>query len=334
MPYTEAVLAEYANRLPPVEETKEKLRLYVQRADLTLRQFAQLTGYSLSAITNFLGGRYLSYGIKTDLPLRDAIESAIERYPVGAPETAAEGRLYETENVADLRRWFERCHRDRALAFCYGPPGSQKTFVLKHLVAEFNRRELRQDSTRNRAFYIRASVNIRPRDLLAKMCIEAGALSGPSMQKCITGLRIHLRATKAVFVVDEAQLLGIPTLEAVRELYDEPPQIGVLLAGSHGLKKLFDQRAAELEQWNSRLEAGIELTGVSEARAAAIIQAELPGLSPKQVKGLVDGARVQDAYSRDQRTYLNVRRLFKTVAAVREELSQRINASSEAKAIQ
>ena len=314
MPYTREVLAQLENRLPTREVTIERVNLYMQRADMTRRQFAQLCGYSVNALHAFIQGRYNSIA-SSDAPLRDALESTMARHPVGDTEITAQGKLYETENVQDLREWFEHCHCNRALAFCYGPPGSQKTFVLKHLVATFNRRELSREGSKNRAYYVRSSINIGPRDLLAKMCTEAGAISGGTMQKCLTGLRLHLRDTQTVFVIDEAQLLGIPTLEALRELYDEPPRIGVLLAGSHGLKKLFEQRAAELEQWNSRIDAGIELSGVSEARATEIIRAEMPHLSPRTIKGLVDGARVQDAYSRDHRTYLNVRRLFKNLAA-------------------
>ena len=325
MPYTEHVLAQYESRLPAADVTREKLQRYLRQADMSTRQFANLSGYSYSAINLFLGNRYTQgRDIRTDLPVRDAIESVMARYPVGSLSEQAEGHVYETENGEDLRRWFHHCHENRALAFCYGPPGSQKSFVLEHLVANFNRRELKDDASRNRAFYIYCSIDVRPRDLLAKMCVEAGAIGGATLQKCLGGLRLHLRDTKTLFVLDEAQHLGIPSLEAVRELHDRSPQIGCLLAGSHGLKKMFDQRAAELEQWNSRMDAGIELRGVSEARATEIAKTEMPHLSQKQVKALVDGAWVKDAYSHDHRMYLNVRRLFKNIVARRRREEEKV----------
>ncbi len=323
MPYLKNHLAQLETRLPPIEETQARVRAYVARADMTLPRFAQLIGYSKSAVSAFLNGRYTSLRAGTDLPIREAMERTMATNPVGDLTETAEGKLYETENVQDLRQWFLHCHAKRALAFCYGPPGSQKTFVLKHLVANFNRTELRSESTRNRAYYIYCSIDIRPRDLLAKMCTEAGAIGGASLQRCMGGLRQQLRDSHSVFVMDEAQHLGLPALEALRELYDEPPQIGILLAGSHGLRKMFDQRAAELEQWNSRIDAGIELRGVSEARATTIVHDEIPELSQEGIKRLIDRSRIQDAYSRDHRTYLSVRRLFKNIAFTQAELANK-----------
>jgi DNA transposition AAA+ family ATPase len=308
--------------LPPVEVTRQKVREYISRADMTQPQFAKMAGYSSTAVVQFMNGSY-SQRAGTDVVIREALETAMQRNPVGVVSTEAAGNLYETENVADLRKWFNHCHRRRALAFCYGPPGSQKTYVLKHLIAEFNRRELAKEGVRNRAFYVRASVQIRPRDLLAKMCNAAGATSASTVQRCISELRRDLRDTQTLFVIDEAQALDIACLEAVRELHDEPPNIGSLLAGSHGLKQMFDRHAAQLEQWNSRLDAGIELRGVSEARARLIIHAELPQLSDAQTARLVDGVHVPDAYSKQHSTYLNVRRLFKNIEAFRLALEEK-----------
>jgi DNA transposition AAA+ family ATPase len=321
MPVTPEVVARIESTLPPMEMTLQRLNDYLSRADMPVTQFAKMAGRSESAIRLFRAGTYVKYNVRTDVLLRRAIEDTLERHPVGAVETEADGALYETENVADLRKWFTHCHERRALAFCYGPPGSQKTFVLKHLVAEFNRRELVRTDAHNRAYFIRCSVRLQPRDFLVKLCIAAGAHVGCSLQRCMTALRNHLVGSNTLFVLDEAQYLSIDCLEALRELHDESPRIGALLAGSHNLKQLFDRRAAELEQWNSRIDAGIELTGVSDDRARLILRVELPSLSEKQIDRFIEGARATDAYSRTTHTYLNVRRLFKNMEAYRDALA-------------
>lgn len=314
MPLTPAVKERLNAMLPPPEVTRTRLEDYLAKGDLTIAQFGNLCGYSRPAVQAFLSDRYVHVGRSTDVKIREAIEETIRRYPVGVPEVNADGHLYETENVADLRRWFLHCHEHRALAFCYGPPGSQKTFVLKHLVAEFNRAQLQLDQ-HNHAFYVRASVRMQPRDLIVKLAVACGATTGGTLQRCLGGVRRELASTQTLFVIDEAQHLSIDCLEALRELHDESPRIGCLLAGSHGLKKLFARRALELEQWNSRLEAGIELAGVSHERAAEIILAEMPHLRASQVQKLIAGAIVPDAYSSANREYLNVRRLFKNIKA-------------------
>jgi DNA transposition AAA+ family ATPase len=307
--------------LPPLADTQARVRSYMTRADMSQKQFGELIGYSVPAITALLKGSYNQIA-SSDLGIRYAAEDAMQRHPVGLASNTPAGRLYETENVVQMRRWFEHCHKHRALAFVYGPPGSQKTFVATHLVQEFNRRELSQEpdgACRNRAFYVRASINIHPRDMIAKICVEVGAPTGYSLQRCMSGLRQQLRNTRTVLLLDEMQLCGIPALEALRELNEDGRGIGMLLMGSHGLKKFFDERAAELEQWNSRLDAGIELSGVSDACARAIVELENPDLDADQVNALIEDSRVQDIYSRDRnRKYLSMRRLFKTLAALRQ----------------
>ena len=332
MPISEQTRAALEMRLPPAEETRARARRYMLAADLQTAAFAKLFGYSAVALSAFLRGTYTTSARigRTDLLVREAIESYIARHPLDTASTGGDTEtLYETENVAQIRHWFDHCHSNRALAFIYGPPGSQKTFVLQHLIAQFNRRVLGQDA-RHRAYYVRASIEIRPRDLLRKICAECGADPGITLQSCMSSLRHHLRHTQTVVVLDEAQHCGIPALEALRELHDVEPRLGILLAGSHGLKQFFDQRAAELEQWNSRLDAGVELAGVTEATARAIFRAECPELDVDQVAAFIAGSLVPDPYSRERgKSYLSMRRVFKAIAAVHAHRQTSLPESSE-----
>lgn len=320
MPVSAESAALIESRLPAPEVTRERARAYMGAADLHAAQFAKHVGYSKAALYAFLSDTYTTSSriARTDVMIRFAIEDYIARHPLNlASLTGDAQRLYETENVREIRHWFEHCHENRALAFIYGPPGSQKSFVLQYVIAEFNRRELGREASANRAYYVYVSVDIRPRDLLRKMCAECGAPVGPTVQSCMSSLRHHLRHTQTVFVLDEAQHASIAALEAIRELYDAEPRIGCLLAGSHELKQFFDQRAAELEQWNSRLDAGIELTGVSDECARAIFAVECPELASDQVDELIAGSRVADPYSAKRgHTYLSMRRVFKTIAEI------------------
>jgi DNA transposition AAA+ family ATPase len=322
MNITPELTAQLEATLPPTAETIAKMREYMAKADMTIPQFAQLCGRSRAGINNLLQNAYTKYNIASDLLVRRAVEETMLRYPVTAPEQSG-GPMFETENSAELRYWFQHCHANRALAYCYGPPGSQKTFVLKHLVAEFNCEHLaavRQFG----AYYVYASTRMQPRDLMVKICQACDALPAFSLQRCMNGLRFRLRTEQAVVVIDEAQHLSIDCLEALRELHDEDPRIGVLLAGSHTLKRLFTQRAAELEQWNSRLDAGIELRGVSSEQARLIVKTQMSHLKPGTVEGLITGATVQDPYSsRDGARYINVRRLFKNMEALARELKNK-----------
>jgi DNA transposition AAA+ family ATPase len=302
--------------LPPVETTIASVRDYIALAGMSQGQFATVVGRSRTAITAFLGGNYGKR--QSDLNLRRRLEDFMRRNPVGVAPTESSGRMYGTENVAQIRAVFDQCHRYDELMFIYGPPGSQKTFVLEHLVAEFNRSQMASEDSRAQAYFMSAFVGIRPRDMMAEICRAVGAYGSNTLRGCLLSLHQRLRGRKVILVLDEMQHCGIDTLEAVRKLFDMLPELGILIAGSHRLKQLFDTRAVELEQWNSRLDNAVELSGVSEACARAILAAEIPELDDELTGEWIAAATVRDIYSRDaNKTYLSVRRLFKSIKTYR-----------------
>ena len=253
--------------------------------------------------------------------IREAAENYMDRHPLSAG-SGGDAHLYETENVRQLRYWFELCLEQRLMAVIYGPPGSQKTFVAQHLVAEYNRRELAREGQRDRAYLIRSSINIQPRDLLARVCAELGVPQGATLQRCFSSIRMAVRERRILLIFDEAQLLGIPAFEALRELHDMD-RIGLMFLGSHRLRQLFDSRAAELEQFNSRIEDLVELVGVSEDSARAILRIEIEGIDADTTCAAITGCYVDDIYSRVKGAkYLSMRRLFKFIAQYRTQLAE------------
>jgi DNA transposition AAA+ family ATPase len=300
--------------LPEADSTRQRLRNYLSRSGMSLAEFGRLVNYSASSLNQFLGGTYDQVA-GSDHLLRHAIEQGMERYPL-TPETGdAEEPLYETENVDTIRRWFEYTLAEREMAYIYGAPGSQKTFVLKHLIAKHNMREM-SNKKGSRAYYVYCSQNLRPRDLLIKMAQACGAITSRSTQQIMRSLAFELRGRRVLFVLDEGQHLSIECLEIVRELSDEPPHIGLLITGSHQLLNTFKQHAAKLEQWNSRLAAGIELPGIGTDRAMAIVRSMLPAATERQAKQLVRDSQVTDIYQGKGHDYISARRLFKSLRNV------------------
>ena len=309
--------AELEATLPPAASTRERLVAHMQTVGLPLPQFAHFTGYSAVSIRAFINDRYERQQGSSDLAIREALERYLTDNPLTA-RTQPRPRLYDTENVAVLRYWFEQCRQHGYMAVVYGPPGSQKTFVAQHLVDEFNESQLNRTGSADRAYLVRCSIDIRPRDLMAKVCMALGVPTGMTLQRCLSSIRMGLHGRRVLLIIDEAQLAGIPALEALRELYDMD-EVGMLILGSHALRQFFATRAAELEQFNSRIEDLVELTGVTDKSAAAIVAAELPALSPELARELIAGSMATDQYSRTKKkTYCSVRRLFKSIAAFSE----------------
>ncbi|QHN04399.1 AAA family ATPase [Granulicella sp. WH15] len=311
------VLEQLEASTPSTEAVQKRVREYLAVAQLTIDDFARRVGRGHSGVKIFLSGKYItSTGSSSDVRIRRALVEFMDAHPIEI-STQTNGKLYETSNVRVMREWFDRCRDGREMAVIYGPPGSQKTFVFSHLIAEHNRRELSKNGHGSRAYYVYCSQNITPRELLKKMAKAAAIPATQSIAGIINALSHHLASRKSIFVLDEAQHLGIPTLEIVRELNDCAPRCGVLLAGSHSLMRLFHERAAELEQWNARLSNAIELPGIAAPEATAIVEAELGVQPAEKLKMLLDHSRVTDGFSRKKQQYLSAHRIFRQIKKIK-----------------
>ena len=151
-----------------------------------------------------------------------------------------------------LRKYFYEALDHRRAYYVYGAPGTQKTYVLQHLIAELNRSEIAKNGEGRRAYYIYVRQGIRSLDLMKRVAESCGAIGVGTVDRILRNLRFDLGQRKVLLVFDEAQHLSIECLETIRELLDQPPHCGLLFAGTHELEEIFTRQALELEQWRSR----------------------------------------------------------------------------------
>jgi len=305
--------------LPSTQEVIEETKAYAALADLTHAELAERTGYALSSMNFFLQGCYDKVA-GNDLAIRAALCNFMRRNPIG-PRVSVRGRLFETKNVRIMRDYFTAAVEQGEIALIYGPPGTQKTFTLEHLVAERNR------AKKNDAVYVYASIDMTATALLKRIGREAGSLIGGSVRERIMRnlLDVLMRGERpSAIVIDEAQHLGVACLEVARELHDRAG-CGLVLAGSHDLYEKFLKSRTQLEQWLSRIDHKEPLPGLLEDEVREIAAQEMGNgqpakLSAKQVQMLVAAARVDDIFARDANgrlapaKYLSVRRLVKVLA--------------------
>jgi DNA transposition AAA+ family ATPase len=304
---------------PAADEVRKQLNDYLSRTGLTLSDFARRISYSTMSLYMFTSGRYQRIA-GNDKAIRAAIRNFIELNPVGQQTGADSGKLYKTENVKLLQRYFNDAIEHSLAYYVYGGPGCQKTHVLKWLVSEITRRELPKNGKGARAFYVYCRAGIRPSDLMKRIAESAGVSGAGNVDRIIRNLRFDLRGRKTLICFDEAQHLDNHCLEIVRELFDEPPHCGLLFAGSHDLKKIFLQ--LELEQWRSRIHAGKALPGISDEEAREIIAGELGEQSSKKVSLLIDSARVSDLRQGKDFKYISARRLFWSLRDIKGQESK------------
>ena len=308
-----------------------RINEYLAHTGLRSQDFAQRIGYSEAAMRLFLCGSYHVIAASARRLVTTSL-AFIDQHPIG-PVSCVNGELYETKNVRVIQETFEKLLPRPVAYMIYAPPGSQKSFVLEHQVAKLNQAEIANPEG-HRAFYIYARARVRPRDLVRRVATACGCRSASELDIMLNDMRFTFRHQRVLLVVDEAQHLDIDCFETLRELLDRPPYFSLLFAGSHDLKRKFDQFSATLEQWNSRIIAKVRLPGLEHFEAVNIIKREIgqlliEGRTPAQaqttIEELIDASTVRDAFE-GNRTYINVRTLtnaldqIKSAAAKREIL--------------
>lgn len=308
-----------ARTLPARRDTISRLREYLQRTGLAQVDFARRINYASISLNMFMEGKYHNIA-GDDSAIRAAIVDFIDAHPV-EPVTESEGRLHETENVRLIRDCFYQALDGRRAYYFRGAPGSQKSFVLQHLIAELNRTEISKNGHGRRAYYVYCREGITPTQLMKRVAEAAGSIGAGDPDRILRNLRFDIGRRKTLFVFDEAQHLDVRALETLRELHDMPPNCGLLFAGSHQIEQTFNR--IDMEQWNSRLRRGAELPGVSEDEAARIIHDEL-GEQPKdKVQGLIKKCYATDLRKGREVKYISARNLFFAIQAIQEKQAKR-----------
>ena len=305
--------------LPEAKEVRLELRDYLARTGMALSDFAHRVNYSRETIFCFLNGSYSRIS-SNDCNVRAAIRDFIAAHPIASPPVSI-GKLYDTENARLLGKYFYEALDHGRAYYVYGAPGTQKTYVLQHLIAELNRSEIAKNGKGRRAYYIYVRQGIRSLDLMKRVAENCGAIGLGTVDRILRNLRFDLCQRKVLLVFDEAQHLSIECLETIRELLDQPPHCGLLFAGTHQLEEIFTRQALELEQWRSRFHAGQALPGISDQEAAEIVRSELEfQLSEQKIQRLIAKSRITDLRNGGRHDYVSARRLFWVIRELQSAL--------------
>ena len=305
-------------------QVRDRLLDYMERTGLTEADFASRIGYSHKTLRMFCSDRWYHVAGTAERICR-AISGFIANHPI-MPPTEVFGALYETSNVRTIRQTFQQLLPRPVAYMIYAPPGSQKSFVLEHLVAEFNRQQLKEkDALRECAYYLYAMVKMTPSQLMKAVAVACGTSSAGDRPRIMRNLNHQFCGRRVLLIVDEAQHLSITCFEQLRYLLDRPPNFSLLFSGSHDLKQIFDRWSSTLEQWNSRIIDKVRLPGVQRSEAEGIVEREVGDIlramprdrACKVVKQLLDLSTTKDAFEKG-RLYINIRTLSNSLIAMRQ----------------
>lgn len=330
--------------LPTDQETVKRAMDFLQRSGLTLEEFSGAIGYGPSSLRIYLYGRYSDPltenhdSSRNTLNIRAALKQYMDLWE-GAQPLA---RQREPRRTQDFERIADRCLQALEQGSAYvidGPPGTQKTFSLRAVEAEINRRHNNGEGG-PRAVYVYARVNHAPQGFLREICNTAGVSGRGTIDQILRKLRFFLGRQRVLLIVDEAQHLGHDGLEVLRQLLDLPPFFGVVLAGSHDLSQRLSHWT--MEQWRSRVREKLYLDGPSTAEARAIIRAELQPLLPQLTDAkcdelisgcMAEASRIDHSGAKPvprKFRYISARDLFFTIEGIQQKLTAASRPASSA----
>jgi type II secretory pathway predicted ATPase ExeA len=306
---------------PDYQTVAAKANEWMARTGIGPQDLAARLSVGESTVRLFLSGRYGELGGKRDTHFISArlwpFISA--RWPKEEAHEAAE--LLETRGYRKIRECLEEAIDEGAISILYGPPSSEKSFVLENLCAQF--REAGQE-----AIYIYCGPRMTPTAVLREIARASQVwLRSNYYQPYMQALRTEFvsRKTPPALIFDEAQHLSVETLETIRELHDRTKRAGrkgcgIVLAGSHNLHRDFESitRRSSLEQWLSRISYRIQLEGMTKDEALTIAARAFGNgkpakLSEAQQELCLKRCTVTDAYANPPRPYFSSRRLLEYI---------------------
>jgi DNA transposition AAA+ family ATPase len=294
---------------------------YLIQSGMSPVDFSRRIGYSPNTLQQFMCGHYSN--ITSTDRITTAILSFIETNPV-EPEAPYCGKIYETGAVKLMRGVFTRLLSRPQVFMAYAPPGSGKTEIGRHLIAEHNaQRSSDQNVQKTYIFRIYCRVRICPRDLMKRVATACGTQSDTAIDRAIHNLRFDFKGCRVLLYFDEAQHLSVDCLEVVRELLDEEPRFSLCFAGSHKLDKIFARFAGTLEQLERRITDKITLPALTSDEATGILRSELAECKPDtaEIRALIEGSTIVVSVDRKNQRYISIGRLMASAREFRERLA-------------
>lgn len=252
--------------------------------------------------------------------------------------------VLQTKSYRILRERLEEAVEEGVNAIVYGPPSSEKSFVLESLCEQFR-------AAKKPVIYVYCGPNCTEGHLYRSIAEAAGVTIRSTMRwACRYALLKHFWSLKELpaIILDESQHLTMDALEGARQIHDltrRPGRrgCGVILSGSHGLlmQLLHPSRRSRLEQMLSRFPYRVQLEGMSKTEILTLAARALGNGKPAKLsdgaqKTLLERCTVDDPYfvgadgKGALRSYYSSRRLLEYVRQQKKKNLRSVLAESMA----
>lgn len=217
---------------------------------------AKAIGLSVPTISAWRRGIY-----KGDNPkVQESVEAYLARKHEQAALTKLNHPFVMTTTAEQVYALARTAHLDGAMVVLTGRAGSGKTVSLKAYA--------KQEPS---VIFVNVNVTSTKEAVLRSIHRAAGMSGSGSLHKVFDDIAEKLRGSERLIIVDEADLLSIYALEALRGIHDAAG-VGIVLAGMPRLVEVLRGMHGQFEQIYSRCETHLRLEDrIDQDDAEAII---------------------------------------------------------------
>lgn len=229
----------------------QELEAFIREYKLSQAQVARSIGRSPALLSKFIKGTYEARDVQ-------ALEANIKNFMQSYRANAAERDKVKDLEVKNLSN-FKNAHfvMDQAIiceesCLLYGEAGSGKSASLKAYATKLPQ-----------AILFEVVPGVGNVEFLKGLAELLGAPSAATMPKLTLNLIKRLQERQAILLIDEAEHLKTPSLEALRRIHDFT-QVPIILAGTPQLLANLKGKKGELLQLYSRISLKYQFTAPTE----------------------------------------------------------------------
>lgn len=230
-------------------ELAQRAGEYIERKGISIEEFSKKIGFSRSAISQYLAGKYKSSTVKIDEAVEEFLEEAKEE---GKRQKLT--NFFVSEDAKNMMAVCQACQENASLGVIVGQTGFGKSHTL------------REYAKLDRVCYIEADEVMTNRDLITAIELSVGLPKGyGSSWDRSNVIKEFFNVNKGyLLVIDEAdKLLTKYTqkkMETLRNIFDQSSG-GLIVAGEPQLESLIKQY---IPRFANRVDFYVALKGLTK----------------------------------------------------------------------
>lgn len=260
------------------ESIREQLIDFMEQSGKSQNQISKEAGLSTSTLSQYIKGIYTGDNKKVSAQLENYLKVAKDRQ-----NSQIVNQMYlDAQNTKSVIFGAGFTHAKGKIGIIYGDSGAGKTEALKHYA-----------KTNAGVIMITGNASTKStKSVLSMLCTQMGIHESGTETDLMNQVLSKLENTHKLIIVDEADHLTLPALQALRNLYDEAG-VRIVLAGNNKIiYQMYEKKNAKIakfEQFRTRI--GIKIKVLNKRFNQKELNHIFPNMDSECQKYLLDVAR-------------------------------------------